>query len=91
MFSIFKPLDPNERPAPLPRFMGRNVITGPFAPRLDDPFWKTMLSWLWLPGLGLFITLVVWLQVPPVAGWLLVIGFAVGYCVLAWAAYRKRP
>jgi hypothetical protein len=91
MLSIFAPLDPSDPPASGGSgFKGRNVVTGPFAPRLDDPFWKTMLSWLWLPALALFLTVVVWLQVPALAGWLLVIGFVLAYCALAWLAYRKR-
>jgi hypothetical protein len=91
MFSIFRPLDPSEPPGPpATGFAARNVVTGPFAPGLDDPMWKTLLSWLWLPALALFLTLVVWLQIPPVAGWLSVIGFSGAYIALAWLAYRKR-
>ena len=91
MESIFKPLDADEPPAGGGSgFSRRNVLTGPLAPALDDPAWKTLLSWLWLPALAVFLTLVVWLRIPPVAGWLLVIAFAIGYCALAWFAYRRR-
>jgi hypothetical protein len=91
MFSIFAPLDPDERPAePSTGFRGRNTWTGPFSPRLDDPLWKTLLSWLFLPALLGFLSIEIWLGLPAVAAWLLVIGFCVGYAVLAWIAYRNR-
>ena len=91
MLSIFAPLDADEPPAPgATGFKGRNVVTGPVAPRLDDPPWKTLLSWLWLPALAAFLTLVIWLRIPAIAGWLLVIAFGAGYCALAWLAYRRR-
>ena len=90
MFSIFGPVDDQPPAEGGTGFKGRNVVTGPFAPDLDDPLWKTLLTWLWLPALVLFLTVVVWLGIPPVAAWVLVIAFGLAYCALGWFAYRRR-
>ena len=90
MLSIFGPLDDQPPAGGETGFTGRNTITGPFLPDLDDPLWKTLLSWLWLPALVLFITLELWLGIPQVVAWLLTIGFVLGYAVIGWVAYRKR-
>jgi hypothetical protein len=90
MQSIFPPLDPSETPPRERDFTRRNVLVGPMAPGLDDPMWKTLISWLWLPALIVFLTVVTWLQLPPVLGWMLVIAFCVAYAAFAWLAYRRR-
>jgi hypothetical protein len=91
MFSIFKPPDPAEPPAAGGTgFKARNVLTGPFAPRLYDPLWKTLLTWVWLPALLVFLSLEIWIGIPQIAAWLVALGFMVGYAVLGWVAYRKR-
>jgi hypothetical protein len=90
MHSIFGPVDDQPPAAGGTGFEGRNTITGPFTPDLDDPLWKTLLTWVWLPALVLFLTLEIWVGIPQVAAWLIAIGFTVGYGVLGWVAYRKR-
>jgi hypothetical protein len=89
MYSIFGPVD-DQPPAGETGFKGRNALTSVFAPDLDDPLWKTLLTWLWLPALVLFLSLEIWLGIPQVIAWLVAIGFIAGYAVLGWAAYRRR-
>jgi len=90
MFSIFGPLDDGPPAGGATGFNGRNVVTGPFAPDLDDPLWKTLLTWLWLPALVGFLTLEIWIGIPGVIAWLLAIGFGVVYGTVGWLAYRRR-
>ncbi len=91
MLSIFGPLDENQPAAGGETgFKGRNVITGPFAPALDDPLWKTLLTWVWLPALVAFLSVEIWLGIPGVIAWLIAIGFTLVYGVFGWIAYRRR-
>ncbi len=90
MFSIFGPIDDQPPAAGGTGFKGRNTITGPFQPKLDDPLWKTLLTVIWLPALVLFLTVEIWIGIPGVVAWLLVIGFSIAYGVFGWFAYRRR-
>jgi hypothetical protein len=90
MYSIFPPLDDKEPALGDDGFKARNNMTSAFAPDMDDPMWKTLLTWLWVPALIVFLSLEEWLSLPQLTAWLLAIGFMVLYAALGWFAYRKK-
>jgi hypothetical protein len=90
MYSIFGPVDDQPPAGGGTGFKARNTLTGPFQPDLDDPLWKTLLTWVWLPALVGFLTLEIWIGIPGVIAWLSAIAFMLAYGVFGWLAYRRR-
>ena len=82
MYSIFPPLDPNEKPR-------RGLRLDTVGPQMEEPLWKSSLFLLWMPLLLVFVSVEISLQIPPVPAWSMIAGFCVAYTVFALWLYRK--
>ena len=76
MYSIFRALDPNERPL---------KSRGP----VYEGTWKLALGLLWAPALLALVQLELFLQLPQTVGWLVVVAFCFSYVVAALVALRR--
>lgn len=76
MYSIFRALDPNERP----------LKSRPYLPEFS---WKFAFALLWFPALLALVQLELFLPLPQAVGWLVVVAFCFAYLVAMVAVLRK--
>ena len=82
MYSIFHPLDPNEKPR-------RGWRLGTVGPPIEEPLWRSFLALLMMPLLLVLVTVELSLQIPAVPAWIMVVGFCFAYAIFVLWLYRK--
>ena len=87
--SIFSPLDPNARPArrEAKRYLAGQMFTSAFT--REEPRWRDGIGLLFLPILAVLISVLLWVGVPQLIAWLVVLAYLVAFSAAALVVYRK--